>query len=388
MDGPAPFAFVHSARRVLYGPGALDRLRDLAAEVRAERPAVVLDGYFRGGPVEARLADLLGPRTLFHGVPQREPDTDVVEECRAALADARPDLVVALGGGSAMDAAKVARMLLSNPGDVRAIAGPQGVPMVPHRSLFVCVPTTAGTGSEVSESAVIAAAGADYKLIFRSPEMTASVALLDPLLSVSAPAGVTAASGYDAITHAVEAYTSKASSPATDPIAVSAMELLARSLPAAVRVPDDVGARGECLIASMQAAVAFNSAHLGIAHAIAGALGSLHHVPHGIANALALPFTMAFNQPALGSKGDAVARIFGGRTAAEGLSRIRLEVGLDRSLDEFLPAGADYDAIAAGAAKSGQVRVNPRSATAGDLRLILEAMRRPTGGAQPVVPGL
>ena len=378
-----PFTFLHSTRRVIFGAGALDRLGDLAKEHGARRPAIVLDGYFATQPLRERLIALLGAGTRVHAVPQQEPDLRIVEACRAFLAAEPFDLLVAVGGGSAMDTAKVARMLVSNPGEATAIAGPVGVKMRPHASLLVCVPTTAGTGSEVSESSVIAALDGSYKLIFRSQEMTAAVALLDPALTVSAPSGVTAASGYDAVTHAVEAFTARTANPMTDPIALAAMESLARHLPVAYATPDDIEARGACLVASMQAAIAFNSANLGIAHAISGALGAIHHVGHGLANALALPWTMAFNQPALGGKGEAIARIFGGRTAAEGLSKLRHRLGLDIPLDRVLPAGAAYDAIAAGAMKSGQVRVNPRTPSVAEMRAILEAMRRPTGGAQP-----
>ncbi len=378
-----PFTFLHSTRRVVFAPDALDRLADLAKEFGAARPVVVLDGYFATQPLRDRLVALLGPATRVHPVPQQEPDLRIVEACRAFLASEPFDMVVAVGGGSAMDTAKVARMLVSNPGPATAIAGPVGVKMQPHASLLVCVPTTAGTGSEVSESSVIAALDGSYKLIFRSAEMTAAVALLDPMLAVSAPAGVTAASGYDAVTHAVEAFTAKTANPMTDPIALAAMESLARFLPVAYAEPGSIEARGACLVASMQAAIAFNSANLGIAHAISGALGALHHVGHGLANALALPWTMAFNQPALGAKGETVARIFAGRTAAEGLSKLRHRIGLDIALDRVLPAGADYDAIAAGAMKSGQVRVNPRTPDVADMRAILEAMRRPTDGMQP-----
>ncbi|MDJ0951197.1 MAG: iron-containing alcohol dehydrogenase [Alphaproteobacteria bacterium] len=380
----APFTFSHATHRITFGAGAVDGLGELAEAFGCRRALVLLDGFFLGGPLEARLGETLAAqRPVFHGVPQQEPDTDMLAAARAVLEEAAPDLVIAIGGGSAIDTAKVARMLVSNPGPVENIVGPAGVRMAPHPSLFVCVPTTAGTGSEVSESAVVAKAGTDYKLIFRAPELSARVALLDPELSLTAPAAVTAASGYDAITHAVEAYTSRAAGPMTDPYAVAAMEALARFLPIAYAEPDHMEARGACLIAAMQAGIAFNSAHLGLAHAISGALGALHHVPHGLANALALPWTMAYNQPALGEKGAVVARIFGGETAAEGLSQIRHAIGLDRSLDDFVDGDAARDAVAEAASKSGQVRMNPRDSTAGDLRRILEAMRAPTVGGPP-----
>ncbi|MCY4261017.1 MAG: iron-containing alcohol dehydrogenase [Rhodobacteraceae bacterium] len=384
MANVTPFTFFHSTHRVRYAPGALNELGSLAEEFGCRQAVVIADEFFIGSEVEARLGDVLGSMDpVFHGVPQHEPDTDTIEAARAFLTESQPDLIIALGGGSAMDAAKVARMCASNPGPIENIVGPVGVKMMPHDSLFVCVPTTAGTGSEVSESAIISKTGSDYKMIFRSSEMTARVAILDPQLSVTAPPGVTASSGYDAVTHAVEAFTSKASGPVTDPIAVSAMERLARWLPVAYAEPGNLEARGECLIGSMQAAIAFNSAHLGLAHAIAGALGALHHVPHGLANALGLPWTMAFNHPQLGEKGDLIAGLYGGGTAAEGLSRLRHTVGLDISLDDYVTGEAALDDVAKGASRSGQVRVNPRESSVQEIRTILEAMRQPTDGGQP-----
>jgi alcohol dehydrogenase class IV len=380
----APFTFLHSTHRVRFGAGSLSELAEAAKSDMRSRAVILLDAFFMGGPVHDRLADLLSDfAPVFHAVPQHEPDTETVEAARAALTGAEADLVVAVGGGSAMDTAKAARMLASNPGPIEDIVGPMGMPMDPHDSLFVAVPTTAGTGSEVSESAIVAKKGTDYKMVLRSPNMSARLAILDPELGVTAPPKVTATAGYDAVTHAVEAYTSKAASPMTDPFARSAMELLARWLPVAYAEPQNVEARGACLIGSMQAGIAFNSAHLGLAHAIAGAMGALHHTPHGLANALALPWSMAFNQPELGDKGDIVAGIFGADSSAWGLSRLRKTVGLDIGLDEIVTGSEALDQLAEGASKSGQIKVNPRLASVSDIRVILEHMRRPTDGLQP-----
>lgn len=378
------FTFLYSTHQIQYGAGCLDKLRDAAAADKRRQAIVFLDAFFLNGPVHDRLAEILKDYSpVFHPVPQHEPDTETVESARAALITSEADLVVAVGGGSAMDTAKAARMLISNPGPIEEIVGPMGMPMDPHNSLFVAVPTTAGTGSEVSESAIVAKKGTDYKMVLRSPAMSARLALLDPELGVTAPPKVTATAGYDAVTHAVEAFTSKVASPMTDPFAISAMELLARALPIVYAEPDNIEARGDCLIGSMQAGIAFNSAHLGLAHAIAGAMGALHHTPHGLANALALPWSMTFNQPALGAKGDIVAGIFGGETSAEGLSRLRKTIDLDIGLDEFVTTDEERDRLAEGASKSGQIKVNPRLASASEIRVILEHMRLPTGGTQP-----
>jgi 1,3-propanediol dehydrogenase/alcohol dehydrogenase len=213
--------------------------------------------------------------------------------------------------------------------------------------------------------------------------MTPHIALLDGKLGVSAPPKVTAASGYDAVTHAVEAYVSKAASVMTDPFAESAMRLLGAWLPVAYREPEHPAARTWCLVASCQAAIAFNSANLGLAHAISAPLGALYHVPHGLANALALPAVTAYNEAAMGAKAAAVARAFGGTSAAHGVARLRVALDLDLSLDGFVPDAAARDKVAEAAMKSGQVRMNPRLATLEHMHAILAAMRTPTGDAAP-----
>ena len=381
-----PFSFLHSCREIAAGAGRLDYLWDIAKRHSAARPMVVLDAYFATSPLARRIAEGFGGKAAFHAVAPGEPDLAALEACRAAMAAANPDLIVAIGGGSAMDCAKVARMLLSNSGDPAGIAGPVGVRMTPHPSLLIAVPTTAGTGSEVSESAIIGKPGASAKMIFRSPEMTPAIAILDPELSTTAPAEVTAASGFDAVTHAVEAYTSRMANPLTDLLALSAMERLARNLLRAFREPTDLEARMECLLASTEAAMAFNSANLGLAHAISGPMSALHHTPHGLANALALPWTMAFNAPDLGAKQDRITAIFGANTAAGAMSRLRHDLGLDLSLDRFVPPEA-LDELALSASRSGQVRMNPRAASQSDIRVILESMRAPTGGGEPASAG-
>ncbi len=384
MINSSSFRFLHSTHRVLFGANSLQDLGALAEEFGCRKAAVLLDGAFSDGPVQTRVGELIKPLAPeFHALPPHEPDTESVEAARTFLEACDPDLIVAIGGGTAMDTAKVARMLLSNPGPIENIVGPVGVKMHPHASLFICIPTTAGTGSEVSDSAIVAKSGTVSKQIFRSAEMSARIAILDPELGTTAPAGVTAASGYDAITHAVEAYTSLWANPVTDPLAIAAMQKLAVNLPISFREPGNLDARGECLIASMLAAMAFNSANLGLAHAISGALGALHHVPHGLANALALPWTMAFVQRDLGDKGEIVAGIFGADSVAGGFSTVRHLLDLDQSLDDFVKSDAERDALATAAMASGQVKMSPRTPTPEDMRAIIEAMRTPTGGREP-----
>ena len=395
MPLPQPFVYRHSTRRIIFGAGALGSLAELMESRRLGRAALVIDSFFLDTEVCERIRNLAkrnGGAFAVHAPPNQEPDTDTVETCRRFLAEFDPDCVLAIGGGSTMDTAKVARIMLSNPGDVAESAGFDRE-FAPHPSLFVCMPTTAGTGSEVSEMAVVSLAGSDIKLRYRSQNMTAEVAVLDPELSVSAPPSVTAACGFDALTHAVEGFVSRLASPMTDPYTIDAVRRLARWLPVAFEEPENIDARGQCLLASTLAACAFNSTQLGLAHAIAAPLGAMHHVAHGVANALALPAVTAFNAPCLGEKGPALTRALGSGTGESGAAdsgdaashsaSLRERLSLDRGLDEIVGTENEREAIAVAALKSGNIPTNPREPTLDDVRAVVGAMREPLRGMPP-----
>ena len=390
MTAPEPFLFRHSTRQIVYAAGALVSIGELVQTRRLRRIALVVDGFFRDTEVRERvrnLAERNGAAFAVHAPPNQEPDTNTVEACREFLAEFEPDCVLAIGGGSTMDTAKVARIMLSNPGDVAESAGFDRE-FLPHPSLFVCMPTTAGTGSEVSEMAVVSLAGSDIKLRYRSQNMTAEVAVLDPELSLSAPPSVTAACGFDALTHAVEAFVSRLASPMTDPYTIDSVRRLARWLPVAFEEPENVDARGQCLLASTLAACAFNSTQLGLAHAIAAPLGALHHVAHGVANAFALPVVTAFNEPCLGKKGPVLAEALSsgvGETgdAASCIASLRERLSLDRGLDEMVGTEEERESIAVAALKSGNIPTNPRKPTLDDVRAVVSAMREPLQGMPP-----
>ena len=399
------FVFRHSTRRIIFAAGALGSLAELMKSRRLRRAALVIDSFFLDTDVCEQVRDLVehnGAAFSVHAVPNQEPDTNTVEDCRQFLAEFAPDCVLAIGGGSTMDTAKVARIMLSNPGDVAEAAGFDRE-FHPHPSLFVCMPTTAGTGSEVSEMAVVSLAGSDIKLRYRSQNMTAEVAVLDPELTVSAPPSVTAACGFDALTHAVEGFVSRLASPMTDPYTIDAVRRLARWLPVAFEEPENIAARGQCLLASTLAACAFNSTQLGLAHAIAAPLGALHHVAHGVANAFALPAVTAFNEPCLGEKGAVLAEALGSQdvasepvpsaavpspavdsaSAASGIASLRERLHLDRGLDEVVGTEEEREAIAVAALKSGNIPTNPREPTLADVRAVVGAMREPLQGMSP-----
>ena len=380
------FDFGFAPCRVRFGPGRLVEVREIAAQGDARHVAWIVDEHFQAGAGAEILAQCLsqvGAESAVQAMPPGEPDTRSVEACHAFLQTKDFGLIVALGGGSTMDAAKVARLMLANAGGVEALANARA-PLNRPEPPLICVPTTAGTGSEVSEMAIISKPGTDIKLRVRSRDAMAEIALLDPELLLSLPKSPTAHTGFDAFTHAFEAYTSRKASEITDLLCQAALEKLWRCLPVAVEEPGNLNARGECLLGSSFAAVAFNSTELGLAHAIAAPLGAQHHVIHGLGNALALPAVTAFNEPAMPEAKRAwLKRMMQTATVTEGVCRLRERIGLDLGLEDCLPKGYDRDALAAAAMKSGNIPSNARTPTLEAVARILEAMRSPLKGALP-----
>ncbi len=374
------FSFSHATRQIVFGAGTFAQIGTFVRG--AKRGFVIVDPFFATHPAQAKLGEIL-QSVVFHSIPDGEPTAASVTAATQALESTDPDVVIALGGGSAIDTAKSALAFAANPGRLEALFWPEAQIVNAHPARFIAIPTTAGSGSEVSETAIVDLPHTIYQAHMRAPSIAPEVAILDPELSLSTPRSVTVASGFDALTHAIEAYTSRAANPMTDPVALSGAALLIGNLARVAVVPDDLAARGACLLGSAQAGIAFNSAHLGLAHAIAGALGALHHVPHGLANALALPWTMAFNRADTGDKEYTIAALLDAPSTAAGLSRLRYDLGLDHTLDDYVTGSSALDGVAAAAMTSGQIAMNPREPVQADIRAILEAMRRPTGGAEP-----
>jgi alcohol dehydrogenase class IV len=284
--------------RIVYGPGILAEASQLLAPWGPARALLVTDRVLRDTGLVERVQKALEGGSVevaavFDEVP---PDSNIatVEACAAAGCAADCKVIIALGGGSVIDTAKVANILMVAGGSVQQHMGAY---LLGDRALLplVVLPTTAGTGSEVSKVAVVADPENQVKLPFAETQFLASLAILDPELTVSMKPRLTAATGMDALTHAVEAYVGKEASPASDGLALQVVRLVFENLPAACAHPDDLQARGAMLAASCLAGVAFSHSMVGMVHGIAHALGGVHHIPHGLANALILPEGMAYN---------------------------------------------------------------------------------------------
>ncbi|MBZ2188254.1 iron-containing alcohol dehydrogenase [Alcanivorax sp. JB21] len=292
------FSFT-TTRSLICEPGSSMRLPALAAELGMQRPCIVTDGGILGSglltPIDAAFKDAGMPVSLFSDV-VADPPESVVQAALAAARDGDCDGVIGFGGGSAMDTAKLVALLLTGEqtlAEVYGVGNAKG-----QRLPLIQVPTTAGTGSEVTPIAIVTT-GETTKQGVVAPQLLPDLAVLDANLTLGLPAPVTAATGIDAMVHAIEAYTSRhRKNPYSDMLAREALRLLSANIEIAVHDGSNVAARSNMLLGAMLAGQAFANAPVAAVHALAYPLGGIYHIPHGLSNALVLPHVMRFNAPA------------------------------------------------------------------------------------------
>ncbi len=303
-----------------------------------------------------------------------------VEDVELALEVARANEVsalVALGGGSVIDVGKAIGLLMAN-GGTYADYQWHGRPIIRPILPLVAVPTTAGTGSEVTKVTVIGDPETHFKKGVLSPYMFPRVAVVDPELTVTLPPRLTAATGADALVHALEALLGKRSNPITDGLATAALTRAWRFLPRATRDGDDLEARREMALASTLAGTAFDQSGLGIIHSLAGPLAAQYDLHHGLCTALLLPHGLAYNLPALDNKRATLLLALGMPPSAsdsEVVGEVKAwvsKLGLPTSLGEAGVSGPDLRALAEEASRMVLLPNNPRPATASDCQRILE----------------
>lgn len=284
---------------VVYGVGARREIAGRLQQLGAKRPLVVGDRGVAQLPFFGEIVQLLqaagleaGTFTEVWGNPVKSQVSAGVEAYKAHGADS----IVALGGGAAMDVAKVIGLMATHPGDLFDYEDgkPDALPVNNPLPPCVAVPTTAGTGSEVGRSSVVSDDVTHVKKIIFDPKMLPNVAVVDPELTVGLPAAITAATGIDALTHNVEAFLAQGFHPLADGIALQGIRMVAAYLPACVEHPGDLEARGQMLLASLMGATAFQKG-LGVTHSCAHALSTVVDMHHGLANALMMPACMRFN---------------------------------------------------------------------------------------------
>lgn len=361
--------------RVVFGAGEAARTGEEAKSLGVTRALVLTDsGVLRAGLIE-RIVQSLDRAgiwcTTFDGV-EANPTEANIEDCAKAYASAAANCVVGVGGGSPIDAAKlvVLRAKVTRPWEELddAIDGWKHIPA--ELPPVIALPTTAGTGSEVGRSGVLTVRSTGRKTVVFSPHLIPKVAILDPELTESMPPKITAATGFDALTHCLEAYVSKGEHPMADAIALGGLELVAKHLATAVMRGKDLGARGAMMKAAMMGAVAFQKG-LGACHSLAHPLSSECGLHHGLANALCLPAVIEFNESAAHDRLGRIARIFGANgsagSCAEAIRALRKDLGLPGGLAEVGVTAEKLPTLADLAVRDACHTSNPRACTRDDL---------------------
>ena len=385
LNSSQTFNFFPVPTDIHFGCGVLSTLRERLASLGCHRPMLVTDPGLRATGVVERIAALLGSGdaglSVFDGV-RPDSGSDLIGEAASQARECRADAVVGIGGGSSLDTAKAVAAMATNSGSILDYVGLHKI--VTRPLPIIAIPTTAGTGSEVTLWSVFSDPHRQIKVAAGSFLLYPTVALCDPELTVDLPPSLTASTGMDALGHAVECYTNNACQPLSAALALEAIRLIGGALRTAVWNGQDRSARYSMLLASTMAGIAMNPTRLGLAHALAMPLGSWQlRVPHGAAIAITLPVVMEFNYLAHPDRYLDVARALGEPVdqlaphdaAARSFSAVRTlaqDVGIPGGLREFGVGEEHIDCVAAEAMKSGNVTVNPRRATVEDMRRILK----------------
>jgi alcohol dehydrogenase class IV len=364
---------------IRFGVGSRHLLGPHLHEVGVRRPLLVTDKGISGLEMFARLLDAVsaaGPTpAVFDGVWGNPVESQVTSGAAAYRAHGA-DAVVGVGGGAALDVAKAVALMATHPGALFDYEDekPGARPISDDVAYFVAVPTTAGTGSEVGRSAVIADDVSHVKRIIFSPHLLAEVVLADPELTVGLPGPITAATGIDALTHNVEAYLATSFHPICDGIALEGIRLVSDNLAQAVAEPTDLAARSGMLMASMMGAIAFQKG-LGLVHSTAHALGTAADLHHGLANAVMIDHALRFNVEAAPQRFSTMATVVGcdddsGAGFIAWLRDLKAEIGVPASLAATDVPADEIDRLARLAFADTCHLNNPRPVTEDDFRHI------------------
>lgn len=366
---------------IIAGKGCIERLPELVKRLKADYAFIISGPHLnRMGVVERCRNLLLKEHIQSDAFTETEgnPSVETVNKAAEAFKESGAGCMIALGGGSPMDVAKAAAVVAGYGGSITEYEGAGKVPG--EIAPLIAIPTTAGTGSEVTAFSVITDRSRNYKLTVFSYKLIPAYAILDPELITSVPANVAAACGMDAMIHALEAYLSKAASPFSDAMAEKALELIGGNIRRYAADRTDEEAAFAMLTGSMLAGIAFSWARLGNVHAMSHPVSAVYHVPHGVANAILLPVITEYN--ALADNGrywkiyNDIFRTpvkkenFTPQMLAEEIRNLNKELGIPSSLSEVGVKEEMIERMAADAMKSGNILVNPRSTEQKDIEIL------------------
>ncbi len=364
------------AKKIVFGQGAVGWLADEARALVGKKVLLVLDRGLAQMGVAQKMIDPLeagGISYVRYDKVTPEPEPALADEAADVAKKEGCDLVVGIGGGSSLDVAKAAAMLAENSGRAEDYIGLEAVPKPGLPTIMI--PTTAGTGSEVTFTAVFTMRKKKAKGGINSRFMYPDVALLDPELTMSLPPHPTATTGTDALTHAIEAFTSQQSNPMSDLVACKAIGFIGANLRRAVERGDDLEARSNMLLGSLMGGLALASAGVGACHALAYPLGAFFDVPHGLANAVLLPYVMEYNLESADAKYAQVASLMNGgvsgdtqkssaQASVEVVRNLSADIGIPRGLQDLnIPESAIEEMAEMAMTVVRPIENNPRKVT-------------------------
>jgi alcohol dehydrogenase class IV len=369
--------------RIVMGPGAIGQIGQEAFNLSGKKALIVTDkGLIGAGliqPVEKSLKNSRIKYAVFDAV-EPDPRYEIVAECLEQIHREEVNLIIGIGGGSPIDIAKTSAIMATNKG---TIAEYFGIDLVPKPGLpTIIVPTTAGTGSEVTPIAILSDESEKLKKGVVSPYLFPAVALLDPELTLGLPPQITAATGMDALIHALEAYTSVNATQITDLLAFRAIEMLYENIRTAYANGNDLEARSKMLEGSLLAGMAFANAGVTAVHAFAYPIGAEFHIPHGIANTLMLPHVIRFNllgnlpkfaqiPKAFSLSIEGLDELRAAEMSVEAIERLAEDLRVPRHLAEFGVTEGDIPRLAEGVMKVTRLLANnPRIMTLEDAKEI------------------
>jgi len=290
---------VHSPGTIVYGRDSLEEVGEYAKKL-GTKALIISDPIMDSLGFVKQCGNFLkkhGLEAVSYLAVVTEPDDTYVGEGLQLLQQEGCDIIISVGGGSCIDTGKAIAVVATNGGyigDYMKMAKIAEQPPIPH----IAIPTTAGTGSEATDATVITNTKSDVKMMIKQPAFMPSVAIVDPILTITSPPAITAATGIDALSHAIESYLSRVAHPYSNVLALSAMDLIVHNILKVYEQGDDVDAREAMSLGSMQAGLSFSNASVALVHGMSRPIGALFHVPHGISNAMLLPAVLEFSKEA------------------------------------------------------------------------------------------
>jgi alcohol dehydrogenase len=373
-----PYEF-NISTRIVYGRESAKQIGEIIAGLNLKKIQLVTDkGVANSGSLDYLLKPLKEAdiNSIIYDDIEYNPSVQSVDKAAEQFRNENCDGVIAVGGGSPIDAGKCVGVLATNPGSAYDYLGVDKVknPSVP----VICVPTTAGTAAEITDVAVLNDPKKKLKMGMRSSHVAASVALLDPVLTLTLPLGPTRDSGLDALTHAIESYISVNSWRVTDTLNLQAIELIGRYLRSAVHNGNDIEARDGMLTASLLAGMGFHHTKLCLVHAITLPFGGIYNLPHGVSNAIVLPHAMKFMLPgaiskyvdiavALGEDVSGISERAAAEKAVEAVEQLSRDVDLPKGLSLYGIKEDELPKLSESIAENFMVPLSPRIAKAEDI---------------------